>query len=94
MVEPILPMLLQIKEGLETFGFLVSAKIYPALFKDAFTSVGSAATRVKADSFLDAVHVRFSPDGSNVKEHETTHTNISLIVFCVLRKKVINRNII
>ncbi len=84
MVEPILPILLQIKEGLETFGVLGSAKIYPALFKDAFTSVGSAATRVKADSFLDAVHVRFSPDGSNVKEHEiNTYKYFTDCVLCL-----------
>lgn len=63
-------MIMQMREGLETLGVLAKARGHPDIFRPVFTPSNCEQMKIISDSFLDAVSVNYSADGSNHKEME------------------------
>ena len=70
MVEPILSMVLQLREGLETLGVLNAARDYPKLFRCVFTPSEDDVFKVHAEEFIDGLDVLFSLEGSSKRDKE------------------------
>ena len=65
-IEPVIPALQQLKEGLDQIGLLESIKCNPLSYKSCFT----ASTKPNLESVIDLFSAEYSVTGSNRKEKE------------------------
>ena len=69
-MEPILPMILQIQNGLESYGVLDKIKMHTELFKPLFVYSEDNENTIDSQKFLDSLLIMYSETGSNAKEKE------------------------
>lgn len=67
-VKPILPMINQLKKGLQLFNLLDVIKDHPNHFSLVFTP--NSAFKVSPADFIDSLNVQYSEDGTNAKSLE------------------------
>ena len=65
-IEPVIPALQQLKEGLDQIGLLESIRCYPLSYKSCFT----ASAKPSLESITDLCSAEYSVTGSNRKEKE------------------------
>ena len=73
-MEPIFPMVQQIKDGLSLFGLLNAIREDNRLFEVLFTPVKSSIFEIKPDDFSDSLEYDYSEMGSNKRELEIKTT--------------------